>query len=146
MNEMKILSSTHRFRIRFSEVDAMRVVWHGSYVKYLEDAREYFGQEFGFGYEYIVNQGYVVPIVDLSIQYKEPITYGMEPEITIIYRPTVAAKIIFDYEIRDSKDKSLKATAHSVQVFLDSKNDLVLYSPSFYDEWKKSKGVYTEHF
>ena len=42
--QKNLLRSTLCFKIRFSEIDAMRVVWHGDYVKYFEDAREYFGE------------------------------------------------------------------------------------------------------
>ena len=60
--------------------------------------------------------GYYAPLVDLSFHYKKPIKYGMTPRIDIIYRPTEAAKIVFDYEIHDIEDDSLIATGSSVQV------------------------------
>jgi len=130
------LSATLRFKIRFSEIDAMRVVWHGAYAKYFEDAREYFGQQFGLGYLLIEQEGYFVPIVDLQFQYKQPLRYGMEPEITITYHPTDAAKIVFDYEIRDSATQAVMVTGRSVQVFMDHDYQLVLYTPAFYQAWK----------
>lgn len=133
---MKTLRTTFPFKIRFSEIDAMRVVWHGAYAIYLEDARERFGEEFSLGYTLIEDSGYFAPIVDLSFQYKRPLRYGMHPEITITYRPTEAAKIIFDYEIRDADTGEVMATAHSVQVFMDRNYELVWTNPPFYEEWK----------
>ena len=44
------LSASKRIDIRFSEVDSMNIVWHGSYPLYFEDAREAFGQKYGLGY------------------------------------------------------------------------------------------------
>lgn len=41
MNE---LTAELEFDVRFSEVDSMNVVWHGSYPLYFEDAREAFGK------------------------------------------------------------------------------------------------------
>ena len=32
-------------RIRFNEIDALGIVWHGHYIKYFEDAREAFGKK-----------------------------------------------------------------------------------------------------
>ena len=61
----------------------------------------------------------------------------MMPLIDIIYRPTEAAKIVFDYEIHDSKDDSLIATGHSVQVFMDLNYQLVWDNPPFYQQWKE---------
>ena len=115
----------------------MRVVWHGAYAKYFEDAREHFGKVFGLSYELIERSGYYAPLVDLSFQYKQPIRYGMMPEITITYRPTEAAKIVFDYEIRNPEDGSVMATGHSVQVFMTPDYQLVWETPAFYETWKE---------
>lgn len=134
---MTILQETKEFEIRFSEVDSMNVVWHGSYPLYFEDAREAFGRKYGLGYLTIFDNGYYAPLVDLTFHYKKPLVYGMRPSITITYRPTEAAKIVFDYEIHDTADGSLIATGHSVQVFMDQQYQLVWFNPPFYEEWKK---------
>ena len=134
---MTTLQETKEFEIRFSEVDLMNVVWHGSYPLYFEDAREAFGRKYGLGYLTIFDNGYYAPLVDLTFHYKKPLVYGMRPAITITYRPTEAAKIVFDYEIHDTADGSLIATGHSVQVFMDRRYQLVWFNPPFYEEWKK---------
>ena len=138
MDKKQCLSATKRFDIRFSEVDSMHVVWHGNYVIYFEDAREEFGRKYGLDYLMMYGKGYYEPLVDLSFKFKRPLVYGMKPEITIYYRPTEAAKIIFDYEIRDTESGEIVVTGHSVQVFMDKNNyQLVLTNPDFYTEWKK---------
>ncbi len=133
----KILKTSKFFEVRFSEVDSMNVVWHGSYPLYFEDAREAFGKEFGLEYMGFFKHGYFAPLVELTFHYKKPIRYGMTPRIDIIYRPTEAAKIVFDYEIHDPCDDSIIATGHSVQVFMDTQYNLVWDNPKFYEEWKK---------
>ena len=128
--------------IRFSEVDSMNVVWHGSYMLYFEDAREIFGKKYDLTYMGYFDHGYFAPLVEMNFQWKKPIKYGMHPRIDIIYQPTEAAKVVFDYEIRDTADESLIATGHSVQVFMDKDYKLVLYSPKFYEEWQKRWNVF----
>ena len=130
------LKASKEIEIRFSEVDMMQVVWHGAYALYFEDAREAFGAKYDLSYMGYVDHGYFAPIVEQTIHYKKPIRYGMKPRIDIIYRPTEAAKIVFDYEIYDTEDESLIATGHSVQVFMDMKYNLVWDNPEFYLEWK----------
>ena len=115
----------------------MNIVWHGSYMMYFEDAREAFGREYGIAYLDIFGNGYYAPLVDLSFKYKSPITYDMKPEITITYKPTDAAKIVFDYEIKNPETGDVLATGHSVQVFMDLNYQLVWINPDFYEEWKK---------
>lgn len=75
--------------------------------------------------------------MDLSFHYKKPLLYGMHPRIDIIYRPTEAAKIVFDYEIYDTATGELLATGESVQVFLDKDYQLMWENPQFYEDWKK---------
>lgn len=132
------LSVEKQFEVRFSEVDMMNVVWHGSYPLYLEDAREAFGDKYGLSYHKYISETIFVPVVEMKINYKRPLRYGMKPIIKITYRPTESAKIIFDYEIYDSDSKIVFITAHSVQVFMDRDYNLMWYSPDFYTEWKKS--------
>lgn len=138
MEKEKVLSVIKPIDIRFSEVDMMGVVWHGHYAVYFEDAREAFGAKYGLEYLMMYDKGFVEPLVELTFKYKRPIIYGMKSEIEIIYRPTDAAKIIFDYEIRDAETKEVFTMGHSVQVFMDRyTHQLELNNPDFYKEWKK---------
>lgn len=135
--EKKTLTASKTFDIRFSEVDSMNVVWHGNYAIYFEDAREEFGRKFDLGYLTMYGEGYYAPLVELSFKYKSPIIYGMKPEITITYTPTEAAKIVFDYEIRDTVSGRILATGRSVQVFMTLDYKMMLTNPEFFVRWKK---------
>lgn len=137
MTKKELLTASHSFSIRFSEVDSMNIVWHGSYPLYFEDAREAFGKKYGLGYMTIFSHGYYAPLVELDFRYKKPLVYGMEPVVTITYVPTESAKIVFDYQITDSRDGTVVATGRSVQVFMDREYRLVWENPEFYREWKK---------
>ncbi len=135
------LVAEKKIEIRFSEVDVMNVVWHGSYPLYFEDAREAFGVKYGLSYKRYMDERVFAPIVELDIKYKRPILYGMTPVVRIVYRPTEAAKIVFDYEIVDAETGTVFATAHSVQVFMDMNYNLMWDNPDFFVEWKKQWGI-----
>lgn len=137
MKEKKTLKASKYIDIRFSEVDSMQVVWHGSYPLYFEDAREEFGRKYKLEYLRIAEFGYYAPLVDLEFHYRKPITYGMRPRIDITYCLTESAKIIFEYEIHDPDTDELMATGRSVQVFMDMDYQLVWTNPEFYQEWKR---------
>lgn len=136
------LKASKTLEIRFSEVDSMNVVWHGSYPLYFEDARELFGAKFDLQYMSFFDHGYFAPLVELTFHYKRPIRYGMRPIINITYRPTEAAKIVFDYEIIDPDNHEVMAIGHSVQVFMDTNYNLVWTNPDFYEAWKKHWNVF----
>jgi acyl-CoA thioester hydrolase len=131
------LKASKVFDVRFSEVDSMNVVWHGSYMLYFEDAREEFGRQYQLEYMRMSDEGYYAPLIDMEFHYRRPILYGMRPRIDIIYRYTEAAKIVFDYEIHNSETDELMATGHSVQVFMDKDYQLVWANPDFYVAWKE---------
>ena len=135
------LTASRQFEVRFSEVDSMNIVWHGSYPLYFEDAREAFGKKYGLGYMTIFSNGYFAPLVELTFKYKKPLLYEMKPVVRITYIPTESAKIVFEYEIVDEHDGSVIATGRSVQVFMDSNYQLVWENPEFYLKWKDKWGV-----
>ena len=56
----------------------------------------------------------------------------------LVYHFTPAAKIVFDYEIRDTKDNALLTSARTIQAFTDQRYELILENPEFYLRWKRS--------
>ena len=119
----------------------MGVVWHGAYPLYLEDAREGWGHKYGLCYDDFLSNKVYAPIVDMDIRYHRPIFYATRPRIDITYQYTPAAKIIFDYEIRDTADDSLLTSARTIQAFTDQNYQLILENPEFYLRWKQEHGL-----
>ncbi len=134
-----MLKNTIEIPIRFSEIDSLRVVWHGHYVKFFEDGREAFGKQYGLGYLDIFEaDNLAVPIVDIQLQYKKPLLYGDTAIIETNFINSPAAKIIFEYKIFSGKDKSLSCSGQTIQVFMNPKNmDLYITVPPYFEEWKK---------
>jgi acyl-CoA thioester hydrolase len=137
----KILKDKTEVKVRFGEVDSMGIVWHGNYVKYIEEGRESFGKKYGFSYLDIYANNVMAPVVKMNIEYKKQVQYG---EILIIETEFVnkaAAKIIFNYKVLRKSNNELVATAQSTQVFIDMKREMILYPPEFVIEWKKKVGL-----
>jgi acyl-CoA thioester hydrolase len=126
---------------RFSEVDSMGIVWHGSYAKYFEDGREEFGKKFGLGYMFIYRNGFYAPLVELDFQFKKPLPYESKAIVETKYINSPAAKIQFEYRIFMPADNTLICTGSSTQVFLDKNYQLVWFIPPFFDEWKSGVGL-----
>ena len=141
MSEKFVLQAEKEFDIRFSEVDAMQIVWHGSYALYFEDAREEFGRKFHLEYMRMYEFGFYAPLVEFKVNYKQPLKYQDKAKIVITFRNTESAKLIFDYEIYNTKTNVLCATGHTVQVFLDTNYQLLWTLPPFIREWKKMNGL-----
>ena len=139
----KTLTHTTITAVKFNEVDSLGIVWHGHYIRYFEDGREAFGEQFGLRYLDVFNNGFVTPIVNVHCDYKWPLRYGSSVRIITELIPCEAAKIMFNYTLYDAETNQLVATGHSIQVFLD-RTELVLQlsNPPFFEEWKKRHELY----
>lgn len=136
------LKAQTEVKVRFNEVDSLRIVWHGHYVKYLEEAREAFGQKYEMGYLDIEKHGYASPIVKVDIDYKQQLRYGDTVVAEVEYIDTAAAKLVFHYTLYRKSDFAIVAKAKTIQVFLDLKDmELSLNHPAFGLEWKKKWGL-----
>ncbi len=140
---MKNVSLTNKtqIKVRFSEVDSMKVAWHGHYVKYIEDGREAFGTQYGVSYLDFFSNGILVPIVNIEIDYKRFLLIGEEAVIETKYVDSKAAKIHFEFTITGKQTNQIIATAKSVQVFLDTNHELLLNTPEFFMQWKRKWGI-----
>ncbi len=139
------LEHTVRVPVKFSDIDAMRRVWHGSYVRYFEDGREAFGRHYaGIGYADIMRSGIMAPVVDLQVKYYAPLAIDDEALVTTRYVYHRGARIDFTYEVRRALDGVLCAAGRSTQLFIDEKEELMIDIPGYYLDWQRRWGVVTE--
>lgn len=128
--------------IKFSEVDSLRVVWHGYYVRYFEDGREAFGKEFDLGYLDIYEQGFAVPLIDLDVKFKQVLEYGDTAVIETRFVNSPAAKLIFEYTISSLKHGFVACTGKSTQVFMEPvSKELYITMPPFFEKWKQKWAI-----
>jgi acyl-CoA thioester hydrolase len=135
MSKKELINKTE-INVRFNEVDSMQVVWHGSYIKYLEDGREAFGAEYGVSYLDFLREKVIVPLVNINIDYKKSLKYGDKAIVETKYIDCSSAKLIFEYTIYRSSNMDVVATATSIQVFLNMNMELMLTLPEFFAKWK----------
>jgi acyl-CoA thioester hydrolase len=135
-NPLQLVNRTE-ITVRFSEIDALGIVWHGHYLKFFEDGREAFGRQYELGYLTIHRNDFLVPLVNITIDFKRTVKYGENVIIETTYTDCPAAKIIFNYKLYRSSDMALVATGSSIQVFMDLKQELYITQPGFFLEWKK---------
>ena len=135
------ISIRKTINIRFSEVDSMGVVWHGSFVQFLEDGRECFGLKYGLSYLEVASHDFLIPIVDMNLSYKKSARYGEKLIVETEFINSDAAKIIFEYTIYHELSMEVLVKARTVQVFTDKNGQLVLTNPPFFVDWKKSLSI-----
>ena len=67
---MSIFESLLEIKIPFHDLDPMNIVWHGNYIKYLEQARCEMFNEIGYTYYDMKNDNYAYPIAKMNTKYK----------------------------------------------------------------------------
>lgn len=135
---MKTLQHTTELEVKFSEADPLGIVWHGHYIRYFEDGREAFGEEYGLKYLDFYRNNIVVPIVNIQCDYKRILRYGHKIRLETTYEDTAAAKLLFHYKVFDAATNEQVASGSSMQVFMHRDTlELMLYLPQFMTDWKK---------
>ena len=129
----------HQFkvRVRYSETDQMAVVYHGNYAQYFEMGRVEWLRNLGISYKWMEENGIMLPVVSLTMNYKKPARYDDELTVTTIFKSQTSVKIEFDYEIHNEKQELL-TTGHSVLVFVDMKTGRPMLPPDYVNEKLKS--------
>lgn len=137
----KILKDRTEVKVRFGEVDSMGIVWHGNYVKYIEEGRESFGKKYGISYIDFYANNIMTPVVNMNVDFKRQVQYGEKLIIETEFVDQQAAKIIFRFKIFRKSDNELVATAETTQVFIDMNREILLYHPDFVLDWKRKVGL-----
>ncbi len=58
-------------KVFYSDTDAYGVVWHGSYLRWLEMGRVLFCEQLGFNLVDLVEKDIVLPVTNLNVRYKK---------------------------------------------------------------------------
>lgn len=137
-----VLSLDYDFQVPFYDLDGIQMVWHGNYVKYMEDAREKFGAKYGFEYLHIFNSGYLAPVADMHIKYKNSARISELLNVKITYVPTRSAKMVFNYLITRKSDGAVIIEAQTTQLFVTRSGVFEASNPEFYAQWKDRWGFF----
>lgn len=103
----------------FHDCDAMQVVWHGHYFKYLEIARCALLRRIGYDYPQMEDSGYLWPVVDARIKYIRPLRYAQPLRVAVAVAEW-ENRLKMDYEIHDAAGGDVLTRAHTLQVAVEA--------------------------
>lgn len=104
--------------VRFNEVDAYGVAWHGHYVAWMEVGRNDLAGRFELNAEQIGAAGFRAPVVNLELSFKRPARFNERIIISTTARPSDTATLEFLTRIC-SEEGVLLATGRTVHVLTD---------------------------
>ncbi|WP_396166175.1 acyl-CoA thioesterase [Flavobacterium sp.] len=117
-------------RVRYAETDQMGVVYHGNYAQYFEMGRVEWLRNFGVSYKWMEDNGVMLPVVSLEMNYKKPARYDDILLVKTILKSQTSVKIEFDYEIYNEQNQLL-TTGYSMLVFVDMKTGRPIVPPKY---------------
>ena len=97
-------------RVQFYDCDPMGVVWHGHYLKFMEEARHGLLFEIGYDYDMIREEDfYDLPVIEINfIKYIRPLRAGDAYDVILLIREC-GVRLVFDYVIGKGDTVCVKA-------------------------------------
>lgn len=134
---MKEIISETILTIPFYDLDPMNIVWHGNYVKYIEQARCDFFKTLNYTYEDMKKDGIMYPIAKMDFKFIKPAKFYQKIVVRCILKEVEPA-LIFKYEILDFNSKEKICIANSMQIGVDinSKETVIEISKNFKERLK----------
>src|ERR1700677_2761586 len=111
-----MIQSRVQVTVRYAETDMMGVVYHANYLPWFEVGRTTLLKELGVPYRKLEEEGFRLPVLEISAKYVRPAVYDDTLDIvtTLAERPLL--RIRLEYEVL--RQGELLATGTSVHAFV----------------------------
>lgn len=117
-------------RVYPHHTDYSGVVWHGTYIAWMEEARVESLRSLGIEYADWVAQGLELPVVELSLRYHRAVQMGQSVAVRTRIAATEGVRLLWDYQIRSADTQELYVTAQVTLVGVDrDKNKIIRQLP-----------------
>lgn len=128
-----MIKSETYINVQFNDLDPMNIVWHGNYIKYLEQARCEMFNKIGYTYMDMYADGIMYPIAKMEFKFIKPSTFGDRLKIVCELKEVEPALNI-KYTIYNAETDEKVFKAKSMQICVDKTT-----MQSIYDEPVKLK-------
>ncbi len=116
---MKQIITKTQIKVPFYDLDPMNIVWHGNYVKYLEEARCDFFSKLKYTYDDMYKDGIMYPIAKMDLKFIKSAKFGENLRVECILKELEPA-IIIKYNIYSGEEKILTASTMQMAVSVNS--------------------------
>jgi acyl-CoA thioester hydrolase len=103
-----------RSRVLYADTDKMGIVYHATYLRYLELGRVELLRAGGLSYARMEADGFGLPVTDLAVDYRAPARYDDTMSIHVALSQVTKVRARFDYRI--TAQRSLQPDAPAVDV------------------------------
>ena len=145
VNNPGIHTSEHWFeypvRAQPHHTDYAGIVWHGNYLRWMEEARVEYFRSIGIEFADLVALGCDLPVLELSIRYHDSIKLGMKAIVKTRMELT-GVQMNWDYAIVSSDGEQLFVSAKVTLVPVDREKSKIMRQlpPTMKDALAKISG------
>ena len=118
-------------RVHYYETDAMGIVHHSNYVRWMEEARDAYLTQIGWGPEKFEKAGIFSSIVSVECNYKRPAFFQDEIVIICSIEEYNSIKLVNGYEMRNAKTDELIFKGKSTMCFIGRDAKLIILKRKF---------------
>ncbi len=116
-------------RVQPHHTDYAGVVWHGSYINWMEEARIEYLHSIGIDHAKLTSLGCDLPVVNLSVRYHLPMRMGMVAVVRTCMKSKVSGiRLDWEYKIQSLEGEETYVTAQLTIVVIDTKKRMVMQS------------------
>lgn len=122
--------------------DYAGVVWHGSYIAWMEEARVECLRSIGIEFADLVALGCDLPVVELSVRYHRSLRLGMSAVVRARMLEINGVRLNWDYQIQSLDGQEVYVTAQVTLVAVDMEKGKIMRQlpPSVKDAFAKLTG------
>ena len=105
-------------KVYYKDIDQMGIVYYARYFEFFEEARTELLSSIGLIVTKIEDEGYFIPVVSASCDYKEGAHFEDKIIISTKIKNIPSARLKIEYEVFRKKDSKLLAKGHTVHAFI----------------------------
>ncbi|MDH6060298.1 acyl-CoA thioesterase [Chrysosporum bergii ANA360D] len=113
-------------RVQPHHTDYGGIVWHGTYIAWMEEARVESLRSIGIEFADLVALGCDLPVVELSLRYHRAIQLGMAVIVKTRMAEVTGVRMNWDYAIVSTDGQELYTTAKVTLVALDRERGKIM--------------------
>jgi acyl-CoA thioester hydrolase len=121
-------------RVRYAETDGMRVVYHGNYLTYFEEARTNLFRNIGVVYSEIEKNGMFLVVLEANVKYLRPALYDDFLHVKAVLSELPTVKLTISYEITRNNDSQLLVSGQTIHAFTHAVSGRPIRPPKHYLE------------
>jgi acyl-CoA thioester hydrolase len=127
MRKQGTIEATIEALVAFHDVDVAGVVWHGHYLKYLENARWALMDRLEFGLQAMIASGYAWPIVEAHVKYVRAARFGdrLAVQASLV---EWQSRLAVHYLVTNAATAERVARARTVQVAVEASTGVLQFA------------------